>query len=81
MTVGRGSLNPRVSAGVADVTQRYVQTAIERYGGMAVFFANAGVEGVVGITAAGGRAAGAFPLASNESGMAAGRRSATFPAS
>ena len=42
----------RVSAVVADVTQaeqvqRYVQTAIDRYGGIDVFFANAGVEGVV----------------------------------
>ena len=42
----------RVSAAVADVTQaeharRYVQTAIERYGGIDIFFANAGVEGVV----------------------------------
>jgi NAD(P)-dependent dehydrogenase (short-subunit alcohol dehydrogenase family) len=41
-----------VSAVVADVTQaeqvqRYVQTAIDRYGGIDVFFANAGVEGVV----------------------------------
>ena len=42
----------RVSGVVADVTQadqvqRYVQTAIERYGGIHVFFANAGVEGAV----------------------------------
>lgn len=42
----------RVSAVVADVTQaeqvqRYVQTAIDRYGGIDVYFANAGVEGVV----------------------------------
>ena len=42
----------RVSSVVADVTQAeqvqgYVQTAIERYGGIDVFFANAGVEGVV----------------------------------
>src|SRR5262245_48536976 len=42
----------RVSAVVADVTQaedveRYVRTAIDRYGGIDVFFANAGVEGVV----------------------------------
>jgi 3alpha(or 20beta)-hydroxysteroid dehydrogenase len=41
-----------VSAVVADVTrteqvQRYVHTAIDRYGGIDVFFANAGVEGVV----------------------------------
>jgi len=41
-----------VSTVVADVTQaeqvqRYVQTAIDRYGGIDVFFANAGVEGVV----------------------------------
>jgi NAD(P)-dependent dehydrogenase (short-subunit alcohol dehydrogenase family) len=41
-----------VSAVVADVTQaeqvqRYVQTAIDRYGGIDVYFANAGVEGVV----------------------------------
>ena len=41
-----------VSAVVADVTQadqvqRYVRTAIDRYGGIDVFFANAGVEGVV----------------------------------
>jgi NAD(P)-dependent dehydrogenase (short-subunit alcohol dehydrogenase family) len=42
----------RVSAVVADVaqaepTRRYVQAAIERYGGIDIFFANAGVEGVV----------------------------------
>src|SRR5262245_44738567 len=42
----------RVSAVAADVaqaepTRRYVQTAIERYGGIDIFFANAGVEGVV----------------------------------
>ena len=42
----------RVSAVVVDVSQaeqvqRYVQTAIDRYGGIDVFFANAGVEGVV----------------------------------
>ena len=41
-----------VSAVVADVTQaeqvqRYVHTAIDRYGGIDVFFANAGVEGLV----------------------------------
>jgi NAD(P)-dependent dehydrogenase (short-subunit alcohol dehydrogenase family) len=42
----------QVSAVVADVTrteqvQRYVHTAIDRYGGIDVFFANAGVEGLV----------------------------------
>ena len=42
----------RVSAVVADVTQaeevqRYVQTAIDRHGRIDVFFANAGIEGVV----------------------------------
>ena len=42
----------RVSAVAADVAQaeqvqRYVQTAIDRYGGIDVFFANAGIEGVV----------------------------------
>ncbi len=42
----------RVSSVVADVTQAeqvqgYVQMAIERYGGIDVFLANAGVEGVV----------------------------------
>jgi NAD(P)-dependent dehydrogenase (short-subunit alcohol dehydrogenase family) len=41
-----------VSAVAADVTradqvQRYVETAVERYGGIDVFFANAGIEGVV----------------------------------
>jgi NAD(P)-dependent dehydrogenase (short-subunit alcohol dehydrogenase family) len=41
-----------ISAVVVDVTQaeqvqRYVHTAIDRYGGIDVFFANAGVEGVV----------------------------------
>ena len=41
-----------VSSVVADVShaeqvQRYVQTAIDRYGGIDVFFANAGVEGVI----------------------------------
>ena len=43
-----------VSAVVADVTraeqvQHYVQTAIDRYGGIDVFFANAGVEGAVAL--------------------------------
>jgi NAD(P)-dependent dehydrogenase (short-subunit alcohol dehydrogenase family) len=42
----------RVSAAVADVTQaeqvqHYVRTAMDRYGQIDVFFANAGVEGVV----------------------------------
>jgi NAD(P)-dependent dehydrogenase (short-subunit alcohol dehydrogenase family) len=41
-----------VSAVAADVSraedvQRYVQTAVERYGGIDVFFANAGIEGAV----------------------------------
>jgi NAD(P)-dependent dehydrogenase (short-subunit alcohol dehydrogenase family) len=43
----------RVSAVAADVaqadhTRRYVQAAIERYGGIDIFFANAGVEGFIG---------------------------------
>ena len=41
-----------VSYVVADTTQpdqvqRFVQTAVERYGGVDVFLANAGIEGVV----------------------------------
>jgi NAD(P)-dependent dehydrogenase (short-subunit alcohol dehydrogenase family) len=41
-----------VSAVAADVSQadqvhRYVEAAVERYGGIDVFFANAGIEGVV----------------------------------
>src|SRR5262245_37932732 len=44
--------NEHVSAVVADVAQasqvqHYVRTAIDRYGGIDVFFANAGVEGLV----------------------------------
>jgi len=42
--------SPRVSYCVADVsdeaqTQQYVDTAVERYGGIDVLFANAGIEG------------------------------------
>jgi NAD(P)-dependent dehydrogenase (short-subunit alcohol dehydrogenase family) len=48
----RGIGGDRVSGVRADVTQAdqvqgYVQAAIERYGGIDVFFANAGIEGVV----------------------------------